>query len=185
MRKAASSNVWCARGEGQGKARVVRYRRALVILASAGLNSVPVIARLVQTSEDRVREVIHNFNKMGWTAWTPSGRVGGRPRRITSDDEDFIVETAKARPEKTGSPVHPLEYPQAGGLSGRQPRTQGGDRAATASGDPGQAGDHVPEDQNVEGVQCGFEGRRVLVEWEAESQLDLPSTNPDVFDDEA
>ena len=43
------------RGEGNGKASVVRYRRALVILASAGNNTVPVIARLVQTSEDRVR----------------------------------------------------------------------------------------------------------------------------------
>ena len=49
------------RGEGKGKASVVRYRRALVVLASAGGNTVPVIARLVQTSEDRVREVIHNF----------------------------------------------------------------------------------------------------------------------------
>jgi hypothetical protein len=41
------------RGEGKGKASVVRYRRALVILASAGNNTVPVIARLVQTSPDR------------------------------------------------------------------------------------------------------------------------------------
>jgi hypothetical protein len=52
------------RGEGKGKASVVRYRRALVILASAGYNTVPVIARLVQTSEGRVREVIHNFNTL-------------------------------------------------------------------------------------------------------------------------
>ncbi|WP_246002624.1 hypothetical protein [Allorhizocola rhizosphaerae] len=31
---------------------VVRYRRALVVLASAGGNSVPVIARLVKADED-------------------------------------------------------------------------------------------------------------------------------------
>jgi len=37
------------RGEGKGKASVVRYRRGLVVLASAGGNTVPVTARLVQT----------------------------------------------------------------------------------------------------------------------------------------
>ena len=50
------------RREGKGKASVVRYRRALVILASAGDNTVPVIARLVQTSPDRVRE---DFGSVG------------------------------------------------------------------------------------------------------------------------
>ena len=59
------------RGEGKGQASVVRYRRAMVILASAGGNSVAVIARLVQTSEDRVREVIHNFNTMGMACLDP------------------------------------------------------------------------------------------------------------------
>ncbi len=91
------------RGEGKGKASVVRYRRALVILASAGYNTVPVIARLVQTSEDRVREVIHNFNKMSLACLDPKW-AGGRPRRITTDDEAFIVETASTRPEKLGRP---------------------------------------------------------------------------------
>lgn len=91
------------RGEGKGSASVVRYRRALVILASAGHNTVPVIARLVQTSEDRVREVIHNFNKMGMACLDPKW-AGGRPRRITTDDEAFIVETANTRPEKLGQP---------------------------------------------------------------------------------
>ena len=91
------------RGEGHGRASVVRYRRALVVLSSAGGNTVPVIARLVQTSEDRVREVIHNFNKLGMACLDPKW-AGGRPRRITTDDEAFIVETAKARPEKLGRP---------------------------------------------------------------------------------
>jgi transposase len=91
------------RGEGKGKASVVRYRRALVILASAGNNTVPVIARLVQTSDDRVREVIHNFNKMGMACLDPKW-AGGRPRRITTDDEAFIVKTAKTRPQRLGRP---------------------------------------------------------------------------------
>jgi transposase len=91
------------RGEGKGQASVVRYRRALVVLASAGSNTVPVIARLVQTSPDRVREVIHRFNEMGMASLDPRW-AGGRPRRITTDDETFIVETAKTRPEKLGQP---------------------------------------------------------------------------------
>ena len=82
---------------------MVRYRRALIILSSAGGNTVPVIARLVQTSEDRVREVIHNFNEMGLACLDPKW-AGGRPRKISTDDEAFIVETAATRPEKRGRP---------------------------------------------------------------------------------
>lgn len=91
------------RGEGKGQASVVRYRRAMIILASAGGNTVPVIAGLVQTSEDRVREVIHRFNEMGLACLDPRW-AGGRPRRITPDDEAFIVATATTRPEKLGLP---------------------------------------------------------------------------------
>ena len=91
------------RGEGKGQASVVRYRRAMVILASAGGNRVPVIARLVQTSEDRVREVIHRFNEIGMACLDPKW-AGGRPRRITTDDETFIVAAANQRPEKLGRP---------------------------------------------------------------------------------
>jgi len=91
------------RGEGKGKTSVVRYRRALVVLASAGGNTVPAIARLVHTSEDRVREMIHRFNEMGMASLDPKW-AGGRPRLITTDDENFIVETAKSRPESLGRP---------------------------------------------------------------------------------
>lgn len=38
------------RGGGKAQINVVRYRRAMVVLASAGGNTVEVIARLVQTS---------------------------------------------------------------------------------------------------------------------------------------
>ncbi len=91
------------RGGGKSQVSVVRYRRAMVVLASAGGNTVEVIARLVQTSPDRVREMIHRFNDMGMKSLDPQW-AGGRPRRITTEDEAFIVETAKARPEKVGRP---------------------------------------------------------------------------------
>jgi transposase len=62
-----------------------------------------VIARLVATSEDRVREMIHRFNEMGMASLDPQW-AGGRPRLITTDDVEFIVETAKTRPETLGEP---------------------------------------------------------------------------------
>ena len=89
------------RGGGKAQINVVRYRRAMVVLASAGGNTVEVIARLVQTSPDRVREMIHRFNDMGMKSLDPQW-AGGRPRRITTEDEAFIIKTAKARPEKVG-----------------------------------------------------------------------------------
>jgi len=91
------------RGGGKTDKSHVKWRRALVIHASAGGNTVAVIARLVATSEDRVREMIHRFNEMGMRSLDPQW-AGGRPRRITTDDERFIVETATTRPEKLGQP---------------------------------------------------------------------------------
>ncbi len=91
------------RGGGKTMVSVVRYRRAMVVLASAGGNTVEVIARLVQTSPDRVREMIHRFNEMGMASLDPKW-AGGRPRRISIDDEAFIVETAKKRPAQVGAP---------------------------------------------------------------------------------
>jgi transposase len=91
------------RGGGKAQVSVVRYRRAMVVLASAGGNTVEVIARLVHTSPDRVREMIHRFNEQGMASLDPKW-AGGRPRRTTTDDIEFIVTTAKARPEKAGRP---------------------------------------------------------------------------------
>jgi len=91
------------RGGGKTDKSHVKWRRALVVHASAGGNTVPVIARLAVTSEDRVREMIHRFNEMGMRSLDPQW-AGGRPRLITTDDEVFIVATATTRPEKLGQP---------------------------------------------------------------------------------
>jgi transposase len=87
----------------RGGGSTIRYRRALIVLASAGGNSVPVIARLVFADEDRVREVIHRFNELGMASLDPRW-AGGRPRRISTDDETFIVATAQADPQLAGQP---------------------------------------------------------------------------------
>ncbi|WP_328345452.1 helix-turn-helix domain-containing protein [Micromonospora sp. NBC_00421] len=50
----------------------------MVVLASAGGNTVPSIARLVQADEDTVRQVVHRFNEMGMASL-------GRPNASTLD----------------------------------------------------------------------------------------------------
>jgi transposase len=59
-----------------GSTNSVRYRRAMMLFASAGGNRVPVIARLVQADADTVRDVIHRFNEIGLACLDVS--VGGR-----------------------------------------------------------------------------------------------------------
>src|SRR3954452_15937030 len=91
------------RGEPRATSSVIRYRRAMVVLASAGGNTVPAIARFGAADEDTVREVIHRFNELGMRALDPRW-AGGRPRRISAEDEAFLVATATTRPEKLGCP---------------------------------------------------------------------------------
>jgi hypothetical protein len=91
------------RGGSRSEKSIVKWRRAVVVHASAGGNTVGVIARLVATWEDRVRGMIHRFNEMGMASLDPRW-AGGRPRLITTDDVEFIVETAKTRPETLGQP---------------------------------------------------------------------------------
>ena len=87
----------------RGQHGSIRLRRALIIMASASGTPVPAIARLVAADEDTVREVIHAFNDRGLDCLDPNW-AGGRPRRITTDDEEFIVATATTRPRSLGRP---------------------------------------------------------------------------------
>ncbi|MFF2130145.1 transposase, partial [Streptomyces olivochromogenes] len=87
----------------RGSTSSVRYRRAMMLLASAGGKRVPVIAQLVQADEDTVRDVIHAFNEKGLACLDPRW-AGGRPRQLKSDEEDFVVQTATTRPVKLGQP---------------------------------------------------------------------------------
>lgn len=68
--------------EGQKLQQIVRrgntssvcYRRAMMLLASAGGIRVPVITKLMQTDEDTARDVIHRSTRSAWPAWTLGGR---------------------------------------------------------------------------------------------------------------
>ena len=75
----------------------------MVVLASGGGNDVATIARLVCTSEDRVREMIRRFNELGMRSLDPRW-AGGRPRQITTRDRQVIVETAKKQPSQFDQP---------------------------------------------------------------------------------
>jgi hypothetical protein len=61
----------------RGSISTVRYRRAMMILASAGGNRVPVIARLVPADEETVRDVILRFNEIGLACVDPRWAAGG------------------------------------------------------------------------------------------------------------
>jgi transposase len=87
----------------RGSTSSVRYRRAMMLLASAGGNRVPVIAQLVQADEGTVRAVFHRFNEIGLACLDPRW-AGGRPRLLTPDDEDFVIRTATTRPTRLGQP---------------------------------------------------------------------------------
>ncbi len=87
----------------RGKHGSTRVRRALIIMASASGTTVPATARLAAADEDTVRQVIHRFNQIGLACLDPRW-AGGRPRRVSPDDEAFIVTTAKTRPERLGRP---------------------------------------------------------------------------------
>ena len=50
---------------------VVTWRRAQMVLLSAQAMDVPQIAKVTFTSEDRVRDVIHNFNADGFESLYP------------------------------------------------------------------------------------------------------------------
>ena len=78
-------------------------QRASILLASNTLMSVPQIARMWMTDESHVRKVIHDFNQHGFDSLRPRFR-GGRPRRISTDDEQRIVAVAGARPDTLGVP---------------------------------------------------------------------------------
>jgi len=109
------------RGEPKATKSVIRYRRALVVLASASGNTVPAIARLVAADEDTVREVIHRFNDLGMRALDPRW-AGGRPRRISAEDEAFLIETATTRRGRLGQPFTHWSLRKLVGYLGDNPR---------------------------------------------------------------
>ena len=85
----------------------------MVVLASAGGNDVAAIARLVQASPDRVREMTHRFNDLGMRSLDPQW-AGGRP--CPAIVSGILASTASSQPKKLSGAV--IRRDQAGVLGG-------------------------------------------------------------------
>ena len=76
---------------------VVTWRRAQMVLLSAQAMEVSEIARVTFTSEDRVRDVLHNFNLDGFDSLYPR-YAGGRPPTFTLAQRREVKKFALSRP---------------------------------------------------------------------------------------
>ncbi len=76
---------------------VVTWRRAQMVLLSAQGMDAAAIAKVAFTSEDRVRDVIHNFNADGFSSLYPKYK-GGRTPKFTLPQRREIKKIAKSRP---------------------------------------------------------------------------------------
>ena len=85
----------------RGSGSVVTWRRAQMVLWSAQGMSVAQIAGLAFTSEDRVRDVLHNFNADGFGSLYPR-YAGGHPPVFTLAQRREIKKIAKSKPAEHG-----------------------------------------------------------------------------------
>ena len=74
----------------------------MVLLSAQGMDAAG-IARVAFTSEDRVRDVIRNFNTDGFSSLYPKYR-GGRPPKFTLPQRREIKKIAKSKPVEHGLP---------------------------------------------------------------------------------
>jgi hypothetical protein len=78
---------WCGSSAGDSGS-VVTWRQAQMVLLSAQGMDVPAIANVAFTSEDRVRDVIRNFNADGFSSLYPK-YAGGHPPKFTLNASGF------------------------------------------------------------------------------------------------
>ncbi len=79
------------------------WRRAQMVLLSAQGMPVAKIAEVSFTSDDRVRDVIHNFNTDGFDSLYPKYK-GGRPKTFTLPERREIKKIAKSKPTEHDLP---------------------------------------------------------------------------------
>src|SRR5246127_2486335 len=87
----------------RGSGSVVTWRRAQMVLWSAQGMSVAQISGLAFTSEDRVRDVLHNFNADGFESLY-ARYAGGRPPVFTLGQRREIKKIAKSKPAEHDLP---------------------------------------------------------------------------------
>ena len=87
----------------RGAGSVVTWRRAQMVLLSAQGMDVAAIAKVAFTSEDRVRDVIRNFNADGFSSPYPKYK-GGHPPKFTLPQRREIKKIAKSKPAEHDLP---------------------------------------------------------------------------------
>src|SRR6201982_3832053 len=87
----------------RGSGSVVTWRRAQRVLLSAQGMDVPAIAKVAFTSQDRVRDVIRNFNADGFASLYPKYQ-GGHPPKFTLAQRREIKKLAKSKPAEHDLP---------------------------------------------------------------------------------
>jgi transposase len=87
----------------RGTGSVVTWRRAQMVLLSAQGMDAAAIAKVAFTSEDRVRDVIRNFNADGFSSLYPKYK-GGRPPKFTLPQRREIKKIARSRPAEHDLP---------------------------------------------------------------------------------
>ena len=92
--------------------------KSQIVLWSAQRMSVAAIAEIAFTSEDRVREVIHNFNADGFDSLAPK-YAGGRPPKFTLPDRQSIKKIGLSRPSDHGLPFSTWRPVEVGRVLGR------------------------------------------------------------------
>src|SRR5262249_57440344 len=90
----------------------------MVLLSAQGMD-VAGIARVAFTSEDRVRDVIHNFNADGFGSLYPKYK-GGRPPKFTLGQRREVKKNAKSRPADHGPPVFAWSLSKLGEVFGAE-----------------------------------------------------------------
>jgi transposase len=93
---------WCG-SSARGTGSVVTWRRAQMVLLSAQGMDAAGIAKVAFTSEDRVRDVIRNFNADGFSSLYPKYK-GGHPPKFTPAQRREIKKTAKSKPAEHDLP---------------------------------------------------------------------------------
>ena len=87
----------------RGAGSVVTWRRAQMVLLSAQGMDVAAIAKVAFTSQDRVRDVIRNFNADGFGSLYPRYK-GGHPPKFTLAHRREIKKIAKSKPAEHDLP---------------------------------------------------------------------------------
>ena len=113
-----TSAIGCCGSFVAADGSVVTWRRAQMVLLSAQAMDVAMIAQVTFTSEDRVRDVLHNFNLDGFDSLYPR-YGGGRPPVFTLAQRREVKRAALSRPIDHDLPFSTWSLAKLAGLPGR------------------------------------------------------------------